>query len=125
MGILRPVRLVVLISALAAVAVTVALVVPGGSPDTASAQLPLQEVTSPPPEHHADPSLKTYVFRVGPFSIGGYQTFRHNDIVKPPPVAGSIVGMDARIVDPSGDEIPQAQLMLHHNVFTNGGPDNT
>jgi plastocyanin len=114
------------IAALAGIAVVVAvLVVPGGSAGTASAQLPPQEVTSPPPEHHAAGSLKTYVFRVGPFSIGGYQTFRHNDVVKPPPVAGSIVGMDARIVDLEGDEIPQAQLMLHHNVFTNGGPDNT
>ena len=33
--------------------------------------------------------------------------------------------MDVRIVDTSGVEIPQAQLMLHHDVFTNGGPDNT
>jgi plastocyanin len=126
MGILVPVRFLALSAAVAAAAaVVVFLVAPGGSPDSASAQLPLQEVTSPPPEHHADPSLKTYVFRVGPFSIGGYQTFRHNDVVKPPPVAGSIVGMDARIVDTNGDEVPQSQLMLHHNVFTNGGPDNT
>ena len=65
------------------------------------------------------------MFRVGPFSIGGYQTFRHKDVVKPPPVAGSIVGMDVRVVDPNGAEIPQSQLMLHHSVFTNGGPDNT
>jgi hypothetical protein len=92
-------------------------------PDSAFAQLPPQEVTSPRREHHADPSLKTYVFRVGPFSIGGYQTFRHNDIVKPPPVAGSIVATDARIVDMNGDEVPQSQVMLHHNVFTNRGPD--
>src|SRR5215207_5499305 len=91
---------------------------------SAAAQLPETAVTSPPPSHHADPALKTYVFRVGPFSIGGYQTFRHNDIVRPPPVAGSIVGMDVRVVDTAGDEIPQPQLMLHHNVFTNGGPDN-
>src|SRR5215210_3720188 len=125
-GILVPVRLLALLVAVAAVsALAVALIAPGGSPDTASAQLPLQEISAPPPEHHADPSLKTYVFRVGPFSICGYQTFRHNDVVKPPPVAGSIVGMDARIVDLDGDEIPQAQLMLHHNVFTNGGPDDT
>ena len=118
-------RLLALTAAVAAALVLVLIVGPHGSPDTASAQLPFQEITSPPPEHHADPSLQTYVFRVGPFSIGGYQTFRHNDVVKPPPVAGSIVGMDARIVDLNGAEIPQAQLMLHHNVFTNGGPDNT
>lgn len=91
----------------------------------AAAQVPVQAVTEPPPEHHADPSLTTYVFRVGPFSIGGYQTFRRTDVVTPPPVAGSIVGMDVRIVDTDGAEIPQSQLMLHHNVFTNGGADNT
>ena len=88
-------------------------------------ELPRTAVTEPPASHHADPGLKTYVFRVGPFSIGGYQTFRHNDVVQPPPVAGNIVGMDVRVVDTNGDEIPQSQLMLHHDVFTNGGPDNT
>jgi hypothetical protein len=39
-------------------------------------------------------------------------------------VKGSIVGMDVRVVDTAGDEIPQSQLMLHHNAFTNGGSDN-
>jgi plastocyanin len=81
--------------------------------------------TAPPPEHRADPSLTTHVFRVGPFSIGGYQTLRRTDLVSPPPVAGAIVGMDVRIVDPAGFEIPQAELMLHHNVFTNGGADDS
>jgi hypothetical protein len=33
-------------------------------------------------------------------------------VVKPPPQAGSIVGMDARIVDANGAEIPQAQQVL-------------
>jgi plastocyanin len=81
------------------------------------------EVTSPPPEHRADPSLKTYVFRVGPFELGPYGTLRHSDVVRPPPVAGSIVGMDVRVVDPRGEVIPQYIVMLHHDVFTNGGPD--
>ena len=65
------------------------------------------------------------MFRVGPFSIGAYQTLRRTDLVTPPPVAGSIVGMDARIVDTAGVEVPQSQLMLHHNVFTNGGVDDS
>ena len=69
-------------------------------PAQAAAQV---TTTPPPPEHRADPSLTTYVFRVGPFSIGGYETLRRTDVVSPPPVAGSIVGMDVRIVDPSGD----------------------
>jgi plastocyanin len=80
---------------------------------------------APPPEHRADPSLTTYAFRVGPVSIGGYQTLRRTNVVTPPPVAGSIVGMDVRLVDPAGVEIPQSQLMLHHNLFTNGGPDDS
>ena len=96
-----------------------------GLPASAAAQLPAQVTTPPPPEHRADPALTTHVFRVGPFNIGGYQTFRHTDVVTPPPVPGSIVGMDARLVDPTGLEIPQAELMLHHNVFTNGGPDDS
>ena len=78
------------------------LVAPGGSLSRPPRSV---RCRSPPPERHADPSLKTYVFWVGPFSIGGYQTFTHNEIVKPPPVAGSIVGMDVRIVAPSGNEI--------------------
>lgn len=94
-------------------------------PAAASAQVAAPYTTPPPPEHRADPGLTTYVFRVGPFEIGGYQTVRRNDLVTPPPVAGAIVGMDARMVDPDGTEIPQSELMMHHNVFTNGGPDNT
>ena len=94
-------------------------------PAPAAAQLPAAFTTPPPPEHRADPSLTTYVFRVGPFSVGGYQTLRRTDVVAPPPVAGSIVGMDVRIVDPTGVEVPQSELMLHHNVFTNGGADNS
>ena len=118
-------RAVLVIAALLGACAAVLLVTAGdGERSSAAAQLPSTDVTSPPANHHADPDLKTYVFRVGPFSIGGYQTFRHNDIVRPPPVKGSIVGMDVRVVDTAGDEIPQSQLMLHHNVFTNGGPDN-
>jgi plastocyanin len=94
-------------------------------PAQAAAQLPTALTTTPPPEHRADPSLTTYVFRVGPFSIGGYQTLRRTDVVMPPPVPGFIVGMDVRIVDTSGLEVPQSQLMLHHDVFTNGGPDDS
>jgi plastocyanin len=102
----------------ALIVLAVALAIPA----QAAAQV---TTTPPPPEHRADPSLTTYVFRVGPFSIGGYQTLRRSDVVSPPPVAGAIVGMDVRIVDPTGAVVPQAQLMLHHDVFTNGGPDNT
>jgi hypothetical protein len=40
----------------AAALVVVVLAVPGCSPDTASAQLPLQGITAPPAKHHPDPS---------------------------------------------------------------------
>src|SRR3954464_484061 len=80
-------------------------------------------VTPPPPEHRADPSLTTYVERSGPFEIGSYETFIKTVRVATPPVAGAIVGMDVRLVDESGAVLPQWVTMLHHVVFTNGGPD--
>jgi plastocyanin len=79
-------------------------------------------VSSPPPEHRAAPGLRTYVFRLGGYRVGGYETFRHTDLVKPPPVKGSIVGMDVRSVDRRGRVVPQNVLMLHHILFTNSGP---
>ncbi len=87
--------------------------------------LPPPTTTAPPPEHRADPSLTTTVQRLGPFTIAGYQTIRRSDAVAPPPLAGSIVGMDVRLVDANGAEIPQYEVMLHHDVFTNGGPDDS
>src|SRR4051812_10688552 len=80
------------------------------------------QTTPPPPEHHADRSLTTYVQRSGPYKITAYQTFIKSVEVQPPPVAGAIVGMDVHLVDPSGAVIPQYLTMLHHVVFTNGGP---
>jgi plastocyanin len=80
-------------------------------------------VTPPPPEHRADASLTTYVHRLGPYTIGSYETLLKNAIPKPPPVPGAIVAMDAHLVDKAGHVIPQQVTMLHHLVFTNGGPD--
>ena len=80
-------------------------------------------VTPPPPEHRADPSLTTYVERLGPFKIGAYETLQKAVTAKPPQVAGAIVAMDARLVDRHGKVLPQHITMLHHLVFTNGGPD--
>src|SRR3954447_5616998 len=80
-------------------------------------------LTPPPPEHRADPTLTTYVQRSGPFTVGAYETFIKSARVQPPPVAGAIVGMDVHLVDASGAVIPQYLTMLHHVVFTNGGPD--
>src|SRR3954454_2136077 len=86
---------------------------------TAKAQTTL---SPPPPEHRADATLTTYVQRSGPFRITAYQTFIKSVPVQPPPVAGAIVGMDVHLVDATGAVIPQYVTMLHHIVFTNGGP---
>src|SRR3954467_13113919 len=81
------------------------------------------QTSPPPPEHRADPSLTTYVQRSGPLKIGPYATIQRSVDVKPPAVAGAIVGLDVRLVDADGTVIPQWIAMLHHLVFTNGGPD--
>ena len=81
-------------------------------------------VTAPPPEHQADPVLRTHVMRTGPFRVSPYGVINRSDAGKPPPVAGSIVGMDARIVDKNGKAVPQYKVMLHHFLMTNGGLDN-
>src|SRR3954454_15688475 len=78
---------------------------------------------APPAEHRADPSLTTYVERSGPFEIGPYDTLIKTASAQAPPAAGAIVGMDVRLVDDTGAVIPQWITMLHHVVFTNGGPD--
>ena len=78
---------------------------------------------APPPEHRADPSLTTYVKRVGPYTVGSYETLQKAAHAVAPEVPGAIVGMDARLVDKRGAVIPQHIVMLHHLVFTNGGPD--
>src|SRR5688572_13211346 len=82
------------------------------------------QITPPVPEHKADPSLTTYVQRSAPFKLGPYATLLHSVKVTPPQVPGAIVGMDVRLVDSSGEVIPQHAAMLHHLVYTNGGPDN-
>jgi len=80
-------------------------------------------ISPPPPEHRADPSLTTYIKRLGPFKIGAYETLQKTVTAKPPAVAGAIVAMDTRVVDAKGAVIPQQVTMLHHLLFTNGGPD--
>lgn len=86
-------------------------------------QLARTAVTTPPPSHRADPSLRTYVRRAGPFSVGPYGVIKRSDKAAPPPVGGAIVAMDARIVDAAGAEMPQQNVMLHHFLMTNGGGD--
>src|SRR4051794_1514225 len=85
---------------------------------------PAATIEPPPAEHRADPGLTTYVKRLGPYTIGSYETLQKASRAKPPAVSGAIVAMDARLVDKAGTVIPQQVTMLHHLVFTNGGPDN-
>ena len=106
---------------LVALAALLIAAVPAAASAPSSARL--VAVTTPPPEHLADPGLKTYVYRFGPHRIGPYQVATATDTVSPPPVDGAIVAMDTRLVTPAGVEVPQSEVMLHHIVYTDGGPD--
>jgi len=57
---------------LAALALLLVAAVPAGAAQRSTARL--VAVTSPPPEHLADPGLKTYVYRFGPHRIGPYRS---------------------------------------------------
>ena len=105
--------------AIAAVAALLLAAAPAGAKVSRAR---LVTVTAPPASHHADPGLKTYVYRFGPHRIGPYQVAKSTDVVSPPPVKGAIVAMDTRLVTRRGAEVPQYQVMLHHIVFTDGGP---
>ncbi len=107
--------------ALAALAALLLVAEPAAAAAPSTARL--VAVTAPPPEHLADPGLKTYVFRFGPHRIGPYQVAKDTDFVSPPPVDGAIVGMDSRLIRRSGAEVPQSEVMLHHIVYIDGGPN--
>lgn len=64
---------------------------------------------------------RTLTFRYGPIDVGGYQTSKASDQVTTPRLDGSIVAMDAQLVDRAGSAIPQSKVMLHHLVFINHG----
>jgi plastocyanin len=108
--------------ALATVAALLLVVAPASGAERKRSAARLVAVTAPPPEHLADPGLKTYVYRFGPHKIGPYQVANGTDTVSPPPVDGAIVGMDTRLITRGGAEVPQSQAMLHHIVYTDGGP---
>lgn len=109
--------------ALATVAALLGAVAPASAAERERSAARLVAVTAPPAEHLADPGLKTYVFRFGPHKIGPYQVAKGTDTVSPPPVDGAIVGMDTRLITRKGAEVPQSQVMLHHIVYTDGGPN--
>jgi plastocyanin len=96
---------------------------PPGGAGPLTPPLPRTATIAPPPNHRADPELQTHVVRAGPFYVDGYGVVKRADRVTAPAVAGSIVGMDARIVDARGEPVAQHVVMLHHFLMTNGGAD--
>jgi plastocyanin len=69
----------------------------------------------------ADAKVVDRSFRAGPFVVGRYDGARGGLDVRAPRMDGSIVEMDANVVDRHGDVIPQSVVMLHHLVFKDLG----
>jgi hypothetical protein len=63
-------------------------------------------------------------FTAGPYVVGPYDGSRGGETVRAPRMDGSIVEMDANVVDEDGDVIPQSVVMLHHLVFKDLGHSN-
>src|SRR5258708_4148780 len=64
---------------------------------------------------------RTQTLRVGPVTLGGFQTKYPARAVRSPRVSGFVVRMNARLVDARGRPIPIDRVMLHHVVFINRG----
>ena len=74
----------------------------------------------------ADAALERVVVRQGPLTLNPYEvrfTSRSTRAVRAPGLDGYLVRMHARVVDRAGKPIPVQRAMLHHIVYTNGGPD--
>jgi plastocyanin len=69
----------------------------------------------------AGAAVKTYTYRFGVLKVGPYRAVKESNEVRTPTVSGSIVKMDAHVVDEAGNVVPQSQVMLHHLVFFNNG----
>jgi plastocyanin len=67
------------------------------------------------------PPTRTYVGRVGPIRIPGFEVRYDTNAVKPPHVDGYITGMRADVVDRLGRPIPVNRIMLHHVLFSDRG----
>jgi plastocyanin len=68
---------------------------------------------------HAE--VKDLTFRWGPVVVGPYDGERGGTPVQAPRMDGSIVEMDAFVVDKDDKVIPQNEVMLHHLVFKDQG----
>jgi plastocyanin len=64
---------------------------------------------------------KTHTLRFGPISVGKYAALKRSNDSATPGVTGSIVAMDANLVDADGQVVPQSQVMLHHLVYFDVG----
>jgi plastocyanin len=69
----------------------------------------------------ADAKVRDVTYRYGPITVGRYDGVRGGNPVRAPRMDGSIVEMDAFIVDKRNRVIPQSKVMLHHLVFKNLG----
>jgi plastocyanin len=69
----------------------------------------------------ADAKVVDRTFKAGPFVVGRYDGARGGLEVRAPRMDGSIVEMDANVVDEHGEVIPQNVVMLHHLVFKDLG----
>jgi plastocyanin len=88
-----------------------ALLPPGAASDTAL-------LPNPAPRKS---TIKRYVLRFGPVNLGSYQVRFRTDHPKAPGVDGSLIAMNARVVDRDGKAIPPQRVMLHHVLFLNEG----
>lgn len=69
----------------------------------------------------ADARTRTLTYRIGPLTMGAYQTSYKSDSIRTPGIKGSISFMNAKLVDGKGRFVPQEQVMIHHVVFVNDG----
>jgi plastocyanin len=102
-------RLGLVAAALAAVLAGALLAAPAKSIDAPG-------LSKPPPS-----TIKTHTLRFGPVSLGGYEVKFNTDHPQTPGIDGSLIAMDARVVDRDGNPIPPQRVMLHHLLFTNEG----
>ena len=69
----------------------------------------------------ADAKVVKRTFKYGPIVAGPYDGVRGGNPVRAPRMDGSIVEMDANLVDKHGHVIPQNVVMLHHLVMKDLG----
>ena len=69
----------------------------------------------------APSTIREVTLRYGPIAIGPYDGRAGGTPVRAPRIDGSIVGLDAAVVDREGKVIPQNVVMLHHLVFKDLG----